>query len=330
MASVNVPHETFDTIVLGAGLRGLAAGLTARRRRPTESLLVVEAAAWPGGSVRTQRTNGFVCELGPFAFTANELAPLLALLPQPPQPLEALPAARIGSLRTRDGATDLAVEPVPLAFRTGNEELPQACRRELGSALRLGRAATAIDHEGAHFVVRVGGEVPAELRATSLTIALPTAAAGQLLGRFDPGLRDAAARIPTIERAFVFFGGNAASADNAGLRGYGILPATDLTTPVAEVIFCSEVFPNRALPGRFLIRVELAALPAAASDDDALAIAETELRAWTGIVMPFGLRKLHRFRTEVTDGAFVECRTRLRAIADRVPGLHLAASPVDG
>jgi protoporphyrinogen oxidase len=323
MSSASVPPETFATIVLGAGLRGLAAALAKKRHEPTASLLVVDAAASPGGSVRTQRTNGFLCELGPFAFAANELAPLLALLTHPPQPIEASPVARTGSLRTRDGTTPLTVEPVPLAFRTGNEELPQACRRELGNTLRLGRAATAIDHDGAHFVIRLGGEVPSELRATTLMVALPTATASELLGRFDPGLAAAAARIRTTERVFAFFGGNAPATGSAVFRGYGILPAADLPTPVAEVVFCSEVFPNRALPGRFLIRVELAALPPGTTDDAALTIAENDLRAWTGAAMPFGFCKLHRFRTEVADGAFVECTTRLRALADRVPGLQV-------
>ncbi|MFY9342728.1 MAG: hypothetical protein WAT39_09580, partial [Planctomycetota bacterium] len=194
----------------------------------------------------------------------------------------------------------------------------QACRRRLGDALRLGRAVTAVDHDGDGFVVRLGGEVPADERTRDLIVALPAVVAGRLFARFDPNLGAVADRVATDGRAFAFFGGSSNAA--APIRGYGILPAADLATPVAEVIFCSEVFPDRALPGRFLIRVELAG-PPDVSDTDTLALAERELRAWTGITAGFGLRKLHRFAVEVTDGALAECKARLRDLPRRVPGL---------
>src|SRR5688572_13268855 len=121
--------ETFDALVLGGGLRGLLAGLRLRARG--KAPLVVEARPAPGGSLRTQRTNGFVCELGAFAFSADELAEPRALLPRLPEPIAAAPGARTGWLRSAAGTTQVAVDPLPLAFRTGNEELVQACRREL-------------------------------------------------------------------------------------------------------------------------------------------------------------------------------------------------------
>ncbi len=313
--------EQFDAIVVGAGRRGLAAAAGQHRANPGSRLLVVESAPAPGGSIRTHRTNGFVCELGRFAFGQAELTPLLGLLERPPTPVEALPTAASGWLRTARGNEPVAVDPMPRTFRSGNEELAQAFRRELGSSLRLGRTAEAIDHDGDAFVVTLAGEPPAALRAGSLHLAIPAPAAGRLLARFDPALADVAARVRTEPRAFAFLGGDRAAAPE--LTGYGILLADGLDSPLTEAIFCSEVFPARALPGRFLVRAELASAPPTATDDELLDTAAGELRAWTGTRAEFGLRKLHRFAVPVADGALAECRARLRALPSRVPHLHV-------
>lgn len=319
--AMSAPCESFDAIVLGAGRRGLAAALAWRRRDPGGRLLVVDAAPVPGGSVRTLRTNGFVCELGRFAFTDEELAPLLALLEPAPTPLSALPGAASGWLRTLAGNQPLRVAPTPWTFRSGNEELVQACRRALTGCLRLGRAVATVDHDGAEFLVHLAGDPPSLVRARELHVALPATTTGRLLARFDPALGDAAARTTSTARAFAFFGGDRAAAPE--LSGYGILAAEDLPSPLAEAIFCSEVFPARALNGRFLVRAELVDAPAGASEDELLRSAAAELRTWTGIRADFPLQRLHRFEMPDGDGAFVECRTRLRALPARVPGLHV-------
>ncbi len=314
--------EQFDHIVLGAGMRGLHAAVHWRRLHPTGQLLVVDAAPAPGGSLRTQRTNGFACELGPFAFTREELAPILGLLTTPPQPIAALPAARSGLLRTATGNRPLAVTPEPLSFRSGIEELPQACRRELGNALRLGRAATRLDHDGTGFVVTLDGQVETTVAATQLTVALPDRTAARLLARFDPALGDVAARITESERAFAFFGG--ARPDWPDLAGYGIVPDDGIESPLTELIFCSEVFPGRAMAGRFLVRAEIADAPASVPEPELLAIAAAEVRRWTGTRAPFGLQKLHRFVIEAPDGHRVETRQRLASLCGRVPGFAVA------
>jgi protoporphyrinogen oxidase len=316
------PDSDFDALVLGAGRAGLAAALGLLRAAPQARLLVVDAAPAPGGSIRTQRTNGYVCELGPFAFAAADLAPLLAVLPHAPSPLPCLPAARTGWLRTPTGNLPAPVDPEPLTFRTGNEELSQACRRALGPALRLGRPVTAIAAAvaGGGFRVLLGGEAPTELTARTVHVALPAAVAGALLGGCDPALPDVAGRIAATPAAFAFLGGDAAA--TSAFAGYGILAADDLPGPVREMIACSQVFPGRALPGRCLWRVELAGPAAADPDDEALlARAERALADWTGCAPAFGLRKLHRFAAPVADGALVETEARLRELGRRVPGL---------
>ncbi len=313
--------ESFDALVLGAGLRGLAAALRVRRERVDARLLVVDKEPRPGGSLQTQRNRGFLCELGAFAFARGELDAVLGLLAHPPIPSGCAEPARSGWLFTGERLQPIAVDPQPLAFRSGNEELEQACRRELGPALRVGRPVVAIEHDGAGFVVQLGGEVPALLAAPAVVIALPDATGGRVLARFDPRLGDVAARVETAERAFVFCGGPRACAPE--IRGYGVVPAPAVTSPVAEMIFCSEVFPGRAPAGQFLVRLEMAAAPAAA-DAEILTTAEAELRRWTGLTSPLPFQRLHRFATAAAGGAAVECRARLRELPGRVAGLTVA------
>lgn len=314
--------EPVDVLVIGAGLRGLAAGLRLLREQPTARLALVEKAPQPGGNTRTQRSNGFLCELGPFAFARTEVEPVCALLRHPPAVVEPLPSGSHGHLFLGDRLASIAVDPVPVSFRTGAEELVQACRRDLGTRLRLGRAATRIEPNGEAFVVTLGGEAPTHVAARRLVLALPVAAACGLLARFDPALADAASRLQTEPRGFAFFGGSTHEATQ--LRGYGVVPGDHLDTPLGEAIFCTEVFPGRALPGRFLVRCELVSAALACDDTAALAIAEVELRRWTGLEAHLGFTKLHRFALEVQDGAFVECRARLQGLSARLPGLSFA------
>ena len=51
------------TIVVGAGLSGLAAAHALARRG--EHVLLLEASDRPGGVVRTERRSGFLLEVGP-------------------------------------------------------------------------------------------------------------------------------------------------------------------------------------------------------------------------------------------------------------------------
>ena len=163
-------EPAFDVLVLGAGLRGLRAALTTRRTAPAQQLLVVDRAPQPGGSVRTVRTNGFVCEHGPIGFWRDELDATLSLLQHAPTPLAALPTARKGMVFDGERRA-IDVAELPWSFRTGNEELVQACRRELGSTLRLGRAVTAITAAtGDGFRVALAGDPPGEVRAHELGV----------------------------------------------------------------------------------------------------------------------------------------------------------------
>ncbi len=309
-----------DVIVVGAGLRGLAAALDCPARRPDARLLVVDAAPHVGGRVRTQRTNGFSCELGPFAFDRAEVAPFLAHLTPAPRILEC--AVTSGWVFDGNGLLATPVDPRPVSFGTGAEELVQACRRQLGKRFTLARAAVRVQTDGGTWHVTLGGEVPTEVGARALVLALPTAAAAGLLAGFDPELGAITARLQSEPAAFVFLGGNTVEAPWSS--GYGIVPTEGISSPMAEAIFCHAAFPGRALPGRFLVRCEIRGEAAKASEDSLARTAIDELRRWTRAVVTAPFVKVHRFEDEVADGARAECRVRLAGVAARAPGLSIA------
>ncbi|MCA8973178.1 MAG: NAD(P)-binding protein [Planctomycetes bacterium] len=306
-----------DHLILGAGLRGLRAALTRQSVNPDAAIVLVDAAPQPGGSTRTQRSNGFSCELGRFAFTRDEIAPLLDRLNPAPQPVESRTPS--GSLFDGVRLVEVDVEPKPVSFRSGNEELTQACRRQLGPCLQLGRAAAAVSPIDGGWEITLTGEVETLIRTRHLTVCLPVDRAADLFGEFDPALAGMRPHLTREPQAFAFLGGLAA--DCADLRGYGIVPADGIETPVAETIFCSNVFPGRGLADRFLLRSEITGAAAAATDDDVIATTVAELRRWTGHTGTFGFTKVHRFERIARDAAWTECRIRLRGLASRCANL---------
>ncbi|MCB9884598.1 MAG: NAD(P)-binding protein [Planctomycetes bacterium] len=315
------PDPTLDLVILGAGRRGLRAALQRRRNQPASAVAVLDALPQPGGDDRTQRSNGFSCELGAFAFARDEVEPLLTLLPAPPRLIEAGEGARRGQLWDGTGLHDTPVEAIPVSFASGNEELWQACRRELGSWLRLSRAATALRRTATGWEIDLGGEVPATLRCRELVLALPLAGTASLLAPFDPALEEVAGRLRQQAGAMVFLGDREQVGD--ALPGYGIAALPDSGSPLREVIHCSRVFPGRAIAGRCLLRCELEDTEPGASDDDLVTAALAELNQWLGRQLQFGFTKVHRFALPVLDGAHAECAVRLRGLPARVGALTL-------
>jgi protoporphyrinogen/coproporphyrinogen III oxidase len=54
--------------VVGAGIAGLAVAHAVRRRDPDAEVTVLEAASRPGGNIRSERVDGYLCEWGPNGF----------------------------------------------------------------------------------------------------------------------------------------------------------------------------------------------------------------------------------------------------------------------
>jgi oxygen-dependent protoporphyrinogen oxidase len=62
---------TYDTIIIGAGLSGLAAAHFLQKLRPEASLLILEKENRPGGAVLSFHDQGFLAEWGPHGFLNN-------------------------------------------------------------------------------------------------------------------------------------------------------------------------------------------------------------------------------------------------------------------
>jgi len=65
------PTDRLDLLVLGGGVSGLAVAFEAQRRQPTWKVLVLERDAEPGGTMRSERVEGTLCEWGPNGFLTN-------------------------------------------------------------------------------------------------------------------------------------------------------------------------------------------------------------------------------------------------------------------
>jgi protoporphyrinogen oxidase len=315
------PTTDLDLLVVGAGRSGLLAALQHRAAQPDARLLVVDGQPHPGGRIRTQRSQGFLCEHGTFAFQRDEINPLLQLLPQPPTPIAA--TTLHGFVWQGHSLQRADLTYVPWSFRSGNEELVQACRRELAACLQLGRAVCRLEPEAEGYRATLSGEASTTLRARNVKLCIPTPAAARLCGSLDPALASAASGCTSEPRAFLFLG--CPQRDAATLGGYGILPADGSATRIAEVLHCSLAFPGRAMTGQLLVRLEVLATLAGAEADAAAAVAE--LQQWTGVHGTFPFRRWSPFAHEVRDAAWVECRTRLQGLAARAPGLLLPDEP---
>lgn len=317
-------HEHFDLLIVGAGLDGLLA--SARARRTGSSTLLVDRSPTPGGAVRTLRSEGFVCELGPFALARaewNEHADLLSATP-PAQAL--LDAARTGFVWNGRELAPAPVEGDPVSGPSGLEDLVVAHRRDAQSAtatgLRLGRAVTAIEPGPNGFTATLGGEVEAHVTARALALHLPVDEQARLCGRFDPALPDVAARLRRIPVAACFLGWFDGAA-TVPLRGYGLLVEDGGASGAREAIFCTNAFARRAQAGKSLVRVELEGATANGDDAAVLAAARALLASAIGLEADPIFARVHRRTELLPDGAFAECRVRLQAIARQVDGLVL-------
>ncbi|MBK8099869.1 MAG: NAD(P)-binding protein [Planctomycetes bacterium] len=315
-----VDGNEFQHLLIGSSLAGLHAAQSLRAKDPSGRIRLIEQTPAPGGSTRTLRSEGYVCELGPFAVTENELRERTEPLPKPPPAIPALPAAAGGHVWTGERLVPTAVLSPPWSFRGGMEDLVTAYRRELGDCLQLGRAATMVTPGPDGWQVTLGGEVRATLAAPRLTLALSTTSAARLLARLEPRLHDTSQRLATEPRAFVFAGFTISEVQDH-LTGYGIVPADGVVTDLAEVIFCTNVFERRAMPGHALVRIEVGGGLTSRADPDLAAAATAELGRWTGMTARPRFVRVHRFASERRDAAWLECRTRIQSLTELASGL---------
>jgi len=220
-----------------------------------------------------------------------------------------------------------------VTLRGGVQTLTDALAAGLPpGALRLGVRAGGLAREGAWRVRTEGGET---LDADVLCLALPAPAAGRLLAPVDATL---AARLQGIEYAgaavvnFVFRRGQIAHP----MDGIGaVIPAIE-NRRILAFSFSSVKFESRAPEGKAVVRVfmggalqpEIATLPL----EELKAVALEELRALIGISGEplFAHASAHASAMAQYHVGHVERVAEIRALAARVPGLHLIGNAFDG
>ncbi|HET9235200.1 MAG TPA: protoporphyrinogen oxidase, partial [Candidatus Eisenbacteria bacterium] len=147
-----------DLVVIGGGISGLVAAREVTRARPGWTVTVLEADARPGGTMRSERVSGCVCEWGPAGFLTNvpqtrELALELGL---ERRLLPARDAAQNRYLWVRN-----ALRPVPLkpgAFLRSDLLSPTGRARVLAEPF-MGRRPSGSDESVLAFASRrIGSE----------------------------------------------------------------------------------------------------------------------------------------------------------------------------
>ena len=71
-----VPTEPPRIVIVGAGIAGLSIAWTIKRQAPAVDVVVLEQGQRPGGNIRTEHVDGYVCEWGPDGFLDNAPATL--------------------------------------------------------------------------------------------------------------------------------------------------------------------------------------------------------------------------------------------------------------
>lgn len=309
------PDETTDLLVVGAGLEGLRR-TGAALRSGTTGVLLVDRSPRVGGSVRTQRSEGFVCELGPQYLTAGEFAALAGCLQHPPRPVGLASGAHTGQVLRAGRLEPAEVTESLVSCRGGLEDLLVAFHRELAPHLRLGREVTALEPTEAGLRAHLGGERPGTIHARRVALALPLADCARLLVPADARVGVALERLGQVPVARMHLGWWTSELAREP-AGHGIAVPDGDAGGIREVLWCSNQFPGRSIPGRFLARIEVAG-DLAQQDDAALeTVVRAFLAAHAGIERQPLFRRVHRTTEPGHDGALAELAVRTREAAMR-------------
>ena len=323
-----------DRLVIGANLDGLACALDARRAGQT--VLLIDASPRPGGRIQTQRSEGFVCEYGPFALPRSDWDALAQKLRRAPTAVGLQPGAENGFYWNGHERLQTPVGGDPVSGPGGLEDLVTAFRRELDDTsldadgasepvLQLGREVTALTPgDDGTLLATLGGESPRTVTARSVDLFLPLDRAARLLAPLDPALPDLCARFVREPEAMCFLGYSTNAAVTAATAGYGVV-VEEMAAPldgVEEVLFCTSIYPRRAQPGKSLVRVAFAGDIATCSDEELLERSRLALQQMTRLEDAPIFFRCHRATRPVRDSVDLECRVRLRALDRMLPNLR--------
>ena len=327
-------HSPTDRLVIGANLDGLACALDARRA--WETVLLVDAAPRPGGRIQTQRSEGFVCEYGPFALPRSEWDALAQKLRRAPAAVGLQPGAENGFYWNGRERLQTPVGGDPVSGAGGLEDLVTAFRRELDDTslnaegasepvLQLGREVTALaPGDNGVLNATLGGESPRTVTARAVDLFIPLDRAARLLAPLDQALPDLCARFVREPEAMCFLGFSTNAAVAAATAGYGMV-VEEMTEPldgVEEVLFCTSIYPRRAQPGKSLVRVAFAGDIATCSDEELLDRSRRVLLRVFGLTDAPIFFRCNRSSRPIRDSVDLECRVRLRALDRMMPNLR--------
>jgi oxygen-dependent protoporphyrinogen oxidase len=189
-------------VVIGAGIAGLATARAIRSQAPDAEVIVLESRDRPGGNVRTERIDGYLCEAGPDGFLDN--APgTLAFVEEVGLTPALLPSADTARRRFIFRDDRLHEVPVsPLAFLASpllsvKGKLRLACEP-------LARHAPAYDESILRFAERHIGREAARVFVGSMVSGVFAGDAGELsLRSCFPKMHDMDAEYGSLVRAMV-------------------------------------------------------------------------------------------------------------------------------
>ncbi len=152
-------------------------------------------------------------------------------------------------------------------FAAGMAELPLAIGRRLGGRLRTGAAVRSIARRGGILEL---GTAEGTVRARSVILALPACDTAPLLRELAPAAVEPLSRIPTAPIAVLMSAHRAPGGTGSTAHGFGFLVPRDEELGILGCLYCHDIFPGQAPPGRLLFRTMLggARQPEMAALDD--------------------------------------------------------------
>jgi len=220
-----------------------------------------------------------------------------------------------------------------ISFQGGMQTLPRAIAKNLGGALQLNAAVTALERmPNGEWFVRTPSS---DHRASCLVLALPAYDAARLLGRVSPELARELEAVAYAPVASVALGFRREHVTHA-LDGFGALLPRRLERETLGVIFSSTLFPGRAPAGKVLLTAFIGgARNPSIADKNKSDLADrvvSDLRPLLGIRGDPILQHVSLWSRAIPQYELGHGRriARVDAALGRWPGLHLRANWRDG
>jgi len=214
------------------------------------------------------------------------------------------------------------------SWRDGMGSLPKALAAALGEAVLLGVPVRRVRQLPGGFRIESGA---GSVAARSVVFATQPHVATGLLEGLDPAGAEAAATVDAPPLAVVFLGYRRRQVEHA-LDGLGYLVPSCEGRPVTGTLFCSTMFPGRALEGHVALAAYLggARAPALAQApaDELIAETRAEFRGFLGVRGEPVIARVRQWPRGLPQYRLGhgERMATLRGAEQRVPGLFLTGN----